>query len=153
MASQLTVTIPNLSKLEDALRKYPSIAAPILDKAIRTATVELYGQVQRSTPVRTGALRETLQLAFGALWGAIRPTRYYAIYVHEGTRPHDIYPKSGKALFWPGAAHPVSVVHHPGSKANPFLQTALNAGQQKVISIFGSAMDQIAASIAKSVNS
>lgn len=148
----IKVSIPNLPALEEALRNYPQIAAPILDKAVRTGTVELFGQVQRATPVRSGALRETLEMAFGTLWGAIRPTRYYAVYVHQGTGPHDIYPKAGKALYWPGAAHPVRMVHHPGTRANPFLVTAANAGQQKVFSIFAKAMDDIAASIANKVN-
>lgn len=31
------------------------------------------------------------------------------------TKPHDIVPRKRKALFWPGAGHPVKVVHHPGS--------------------------------------
>lgn len=45
-------------------------------------------------------------------------------YVVEGTRPHVIYPRDKKALYWPGARHPVGVVHHPGTRANPFLQRA-----------------------------
>lgn len=45
-------------------------------------------------------------------------------YVTEGTRPHLIYPRDKQALFWPGARHPVGVVHHPGTAANPFLERA-----------------------------
>lgn len=49
----------------------------------------------------------------------------YAAIQHYGgqTRAHDIYPRVKKALAWPGGAHPVKVVHHPGSKipARPFL--------------------------------
>ena len=30
-------------------------------------------------------------------------------------------PKDKKALYWPGAAHPVRKVNHPGSKANDFM--------------------------------
>ncbi|MDX9746360.1 MAG: phage virion morphogenesis protein [Syntrophales bacterium] len=39
------------------------------------------------------------------------------------TKPHTIVPRPGKALYWPGAAHPVRVVKHPGSDipARPFL--------------------------------
>ena len=49
----------------------------------------------------------------------------YARMVHDGTRPHDIAPVGEKALAWPGAAHPVARVHHPGYKGNPFLTGAL----------------------------
>ncbi|MFA7174567.1 MAG: phage virion morphogenesis protein [Kiritimatiellia bacterium] len=49
---------------------------------------------------------------------------YAAIHQLGGqTKPHVIRPKNGKALFWPGASHPVKSVNHPGSKipARPFL--------------------------------
>ena len=42
--------------------------------------------------------------------------KYAAIHNFGGsTGPRVIRPKKGKALFWPGAAHPVKEVHHPGS--------------------------------------
>jgi hypothetical protein len=44
----------------------------------------------------------------------------YAGYVIGGTRAHDIYPRDKQALFWPGARHPVTHVHHPGTKGNDF---------------------------------
>ena len=39
------------------------------------------------------------------------------------TKAHVIRPKVKRALFWPGAAHPVKKVNHPGSNipARPFL--------------------------------
>jgi len=68
----------------------------------------------------------------------------YALYVEMGTKPHVIRPRglgtyvnisssgatvtggSGKkALYWPGARHPVKEVHHPGTRAQPFLRPAL----------------------------
>jgi hypothetical protein len=51
----------------------------------------------------------------------------YAKYVTQGTRPHDIYPRDKQALFWAGAAHPVRMVHHPGTKPNPFISDAEDA--------------------------
>lgn len=49
---------------------------------------------------------------------------YAAIHQFGGkTSPHVIKPKNKKALFWPGAKHPVKSVKHPGSDipARPFL--------------------------------
>ncbi|MDD5762213.1 MAG: phage virion morphogenesis protein [bacterium] len=49
---------------------------------------------------------------------------YAAIHQFGGkTRPHKIKARPGKALFWPGASHPVASVNHPGSQipARPFL--------------------------------
>lgn len=55
-----------------------------------------------------------------------------ARWVHDGTRPHTIEPRTQRALFWPGAAHPVRRVRHPGYKGNPFLANALSASQERV---------------------
>lgn len=41
----------------------------------------------------------------------------YGILLEKGTKPHEIRPKTKKALFWPGASHPVKRVKHPGTKA------------------------------------
>jgi hypothetical protein len=38
-----------------------------------------------------------------------------------GTRPHVILPREAGALWWPGAAHPVGRVSHPGTRPRPFL--------------------------------
>ncbi|MCF8044085.1 MAG: HK97 gp10 family phage protein [Desulfarculaceae bacterium] len=59
----------------------------------------------------------------------------YAKYVHQGTGiwgPHKkrIYPKNKKALFWPGAAHPVRSV--AGQKPNPFLDRAADLAAPEI---------------------
>jgi hypothetical protein len=53
-------------------------------------------------------------------------------YVVEGTRAHVIAPRDKKALFWEGARHPVREVHHPGTKANPFMQRALDKAAPEI---------------------
>jgi hypothetical protein len=59
--------------------------------------------------------------------GIITFSAPYAGYVHEGTGlygPHKtkIVPKNKKALYWPGAAHPVRAVK--GMHGKPFLRNA-----------------------------
>lgn len=58
----------------------------------------------------------------------------YAVYVHEGAEPHDIYPKpGGRLVFFSQKAGRViympidTPVHHPGNKPNRFLIKALSA--------------------------
>jgi hypothetical protein len=51
----------------------------------------------------------------------------YIGFVTEGTRPHLILPRGARALHWPGAAHPVAMVHHPGTAPNPFIEDAYAA--------------------------
>lgn len=52
----------------------------------------------------------------------------YSMFVHQGTRPHTIKPRTKKALSWPGARPPgmFSRVNHPGYRGNPFLVEAMN---------------------------
>ncbi|MEU4584873.1 hypothetical protein AB0F92_22700 [Kitasatospora aureofaciens] len=52
-------------------------------------------------------------------------------YVVEGTRPHIIRPRRAKALRFEIGGRTVfaKVVHHPGTRANPFLQRALREGR------------------------
>lgn len=73
----------------------------------------------------TGRLRNSIQQRAqgdGVLVGT--NVQYAAIHQYGGkTRPTVIKPRRKQALFWPGAAHPVKSVNHPGSDvpARPFL--------------------------------
>lgn len=49
----------------------------------------------------------------------------YCQAIEMGLPPFTIFPKHKRALFWPGAAHPVGKVNHPGIEPQPFLRPAL----------------------------
>ncbi|WP_202495164.1 hypothetical protein [Streptomyces sp. SID4982] len=77
-------------------------------------------------PKKTGRLAESLRsevqgkvLRVGSL------DCNYSTYVEMGTGPHVILPRNKKALYWPGADHPVAKVNHPGTAARPYLRPAL----------------------------
>jgi len=78
----------------------------------------LQGSIQMRPAVDTGD-------QITGYWGSF--STKYARWVEEGTGPHmlgPIYPRTKKALFWPGADHPVRMVSaflHPGSKPHPYL--------------------------------
>jgi len=67
----------------------------------------------------------------------------YARMVHDGTRPHVITARKAKALFWPGARHPVRSVRHPGTKARPFLTDALTAQRGAIVALLTTRVAQI----------
>ena len=50
----------------------------------------------------------------------------YAGFVHEGTRPHVIFPRRARALRFNVAGRTVfaAKVNHPGTKPRPFLREA-----------------------------
>ena len=87
-------------------------------------------EAKSRVPVRTGLLQGSLRMIPAAvkagkvvgIWGSFQVD--YARVVEFGMRPHVILPVNKKALYWPGALHPVKVVHHPGTKGKPFLRPA-----------------------------
>jgi len=70
---------------------------------------------------KSGALRQSPRVtettSNSVTVGTDRP---YAVYHQFGTGPYVIRPTTKKALFWPGARHPVRMVNHPGLPARPF---------------------------------
>ncbi|AWZ48376.1 hypothetical protein C3495_05880 [Clostridiaceae bacterium 14S0207] len=59
----------------------------------------------------------------------------YGEILEEGSKPHVITPKNGKALYWKGAAHPVREVHHPGTKGFNTLGNTLENNKERIINI------------------
>ncbi len=64
----------------------------------------------------------------------------YAVAQHEGAKPHVIKPKNGQALYWPGAAHPVKEVNHPGNPATKFLEGPLLTFAPRFVAVATAAM-------------
>ncbi len=128
---------------------YPNISAPILQRAVIASSLVLAQNTNANTvPVRTGFLVNHFQWVAGNLKGWWYPTASYARYVEFGTAPHIIEAKNAKALFWPGAQHPVKSVQHPGTKANPFMERIIAAATPEINATFGAALEEIIAAIA-----
>jgi hypothetical protein len=105
-----------------------------MDKAVPLAidyiTSNCVREAKVNVPVKTAVLQGSIQMRmaekkttyWSGLWGSWACN--YALPVEFGTAPHKIYPVNKKALFWPGADHPVGSVNHPGTKENQFLRPA-----------------------------
>jgi hypothetical protein len=83
-------------------------------------------------PRRTSAYQGSIQMRPAVLgsgdiifgqWGSFAIN--YAMMIERGTRAHVIMPVNKRALYWPGAAHPVAMVFHPGTHANPVLTSTM----------------------------
>ena len=120
-----------------------------LEKVFRTGLEYVVTTIQ--TKYLTGPRPEKLGVVTGRLRSSIgyllRPgakkmtaevgtkVEYAAIHEYGGvTRAHTILPKNKKALFWPGARHPVKLVQHPGSKmpARPFVEPGVKESIPKI---------------------
>jgi hypothetical protein len=144
------VTIQGADQLVAKLKQAPSIAAPILQRAMSASQAILAKYTTKATvPWRTGFLTQSFRAEMSPAMLRWFPTASYAPFVEFGTRPHTILPTSKQALYWPGADHPVRSVNHPGTKPNPFMERIVAASQADINAQFGTALRQIVAAIAQ----
>lgn len=145
----LSIKINGVKELEKAFKKYPVIATKEIQKAISLSTFLVQRNTRKEAPVKTGHLRRRILQSVGSLIGRVESTVNYGNFIHEGTKPHIIRPVRKKALFWKGAQHPVKLVRHPGTKANPFMKRGIKKSEREVSTIFQKALNNITTQLAK----
>jgi len=124
--------IKNIKEIEDAFKKAPEKMTKELGKAIDKVITKIEGTAKREAPVNKqgggGNLRQSISSKMsGVARGIVSVDADYAGYVHEGTRPHIIRIRNKKVLANKRTNNVFGkVVHHPGTKANPFLQRAID---------------------------
>lgn len=148
--TQFRVTIPNLPKLQEALANYPAISAPIIQRAIVAAQAILAKSTTGATvPIRTGYLVQNWAFEVGNLQARWYPKASYAPFVEFGTAPHEIRPVNKRVLANAKTGEIYGkLVHHPGTRANPFMERIIEASTPSINSLFISALDQITSEIA-----
>jgi HK97 gp10 family phage protein len=122
----ITTIIPDIKKLAQDLKGD-------YDGARRAGMINLVATLEaravKNAKVKTGnmARSRTTSVSEDGNKGSLSFTAPYAIFVHEGTGLFGIYhrrikPTTKKALFWPGARHPVNST--AGMKGDPFVTRA-----------------------------
>lgn len=80
--------------------------------------------------VDTGRLKGSITTnIIGQFNGEVSTNLEYASAVEDGSRPHII--TGNPWLYWEGAEHPVKEVHHPGTKASPYMEPAAIKNEKK----------------------
>lgn len=130
----LKIEVKNLDKIINNLNQKKSQLKPKSAELTRDLTNIAHKWVQKEAPRRTGKLKAGVSKNIKDTSGHVFISKSvsYADAVLEGTRPHQITPKYKRALYWPGASHPVTSVQHPGTKSNPFLDRAYNSMQSEI---------------------
>ncbi|MDT0473007.1 HK97 gp10 family phage protein [Streptomyces sp. DSM 41014] len=128
MRSEARTTV-NTRQYERGLRRWFGGMSDDVRRAVERTRIDVQNEARRRAPVDTGRLRSSIvSRAEGGgrdLGYVIGSNVNYAAAVEYGTAPHVIKPTKKKALYWPGAAHPVAQVNHPGTRAQPFLRPAI----------------------------
>lgn len=101
-------------------------------RELRNVGPRVVNRAKILAPVDTGRLRAAIKGQPNRTW-TLRPQFTitvdvdYASYVHDGTRPHVIRPRTAQVLRFvvDGRVVYARVVHHPGTRARPFLDRAV----------------------------
>lgn len=91
------------------------------DRVLDAVTEDVEGDIVRGAPVDTAELVRSVYRRGHRVY--VGTDHWH--HVEYGTEPHVIEPRTKRALWWPGAHHPVKKVQHPGTPAQPFMRPAL----------------------------
>jgi HK97 gp10 family phage protein len=128
LGSQVSANI-NTRQYERGLRRVLGRMSDDVKRAVERTAMDVQNEARRRAPVDTGRLRSSIvsraEHSGRSVGYVVGSNVNYAAAVEYGTAPHVIKPKYKRALYWPGAAHPVAQVNHPGTKAQPFMRPAI----------------------------
>ena len=110
------------------------LSGPLKQKLIERVTDIAFAAAFWGAPVKTGYLASTVYKQVSDSEGVVGVAASYARVVVEGSAPHEIRPANGGVLAFMIAGKMIftPIVHHPGTKPNPFMQNALEEAQSKV---------------------
>ncbi|MEU0370637.1 HK97-gp10 family putative phage morphogenesis protein [Streptomyces sp. NPDC006283] len=123
----------NTRAYERGLRRVLGGMSDDVKRAVERTRIDVQNEARRRAPVDTGRLRSSIVSRAensGRSVGYVVGTNVnYAAAVEYGTAPHVIKPLTKKALYWPGARHPVAQVNHPGTRPQPFMRPAVEMAE------------------------
>lgn len=143
MSLIIEAQLKDVHNLRKYLREAPEEYYRGLRRAVKKSSSVLRSQAVRNAPVDTGQLRSERgmhsDISTDGLTARIGSSLKYALYVHEGTRPHYV-PISAISGWARRHKIPVGAVQRSilrkGTKANPFLREAVEQTEDKVGRIF-----------------
>lgn len=149
----LSVEITGLDELIEAFKRSPQVSQKEMNKAIKKSIIKLLGTAKKKTPVDLGFLRGPgMQTSFSNLQGVLENKAPYAIYVHEGTKPH--FPPLEAIAPW-AERHNIPpflvarAIAQKGTKAQPFFADAVKEEKGYVDRAFRTALENITNSLAR----
>ena len=126
------VTIKNADEIKSAFKTAPERVSAEIGTAINRIITRVENEAKREAPVNKqgggGNLRQSITSKMtGRTSGMVEVGASYGVYVHEGTSPHIIRVRTKRVLADKRSNSIFgAVVHHPGTRANPFLQRAVD---------------------------
>ena len=121
----------------------PDKVSQVKEKGLSYASQEMIRVLQRNSPVDHGLLKQWFLESLDENEAVIKSPAVYARWVNDGTPPYTIEPVTRKALYWEGADHPVTVVHHPGIKGQHFVEDSISDVEGRLSDYFLKALSEV----------
>jgi len=124
----MTRVVINRRKVDNLVRSPSGGVVKLLAQVGVRVTVE--ASINFSKHTKTGrGISSLTWLLTGEPSVRVGSNVYYMLYVHEGTRPHEIRPVNARVLRWvgPGGVVFARKVNHPGTTGDPFLVDAMRS--------------------------
>lgn len=134
---KLTIDVASLDRLRARLAEAPRLVAEQIEAGVAAAVETVAREVAQRTPVKTGALRDSLYTrvdgAGADAVGTVGFTADYAAPVETGTRPHTIRAR-GKVLRFTVGGRVIYApeVNHPGTRGAHMFRDGVAAALPKV---------------------
>jgi len=131
---EVQIKLLNAKELAAAFRKAPGIATKEFGRVIEKTAFKIEGDAKRKAPVNKqsggGNLRQSISSRTSSASAVVEARAKYSAYVDQGTRPHSINVVSRKVLANKRTGQFFGrVVHHPGTRKQPFFTDAVEGNQ------------------------
>jgi HK97 gp10 family phage protein len=147
MSVEISIKIENIDKIKRTFLLFPNKMIIGLNKAIQASVLKVESETKKEAPVNKqpsgGNLRQSIRSGVSGLGsGFVIVNAQYGLYVHEGTRPHVIRIVNKRVLANKRTGQFFGTkVNHPGTRANPFLQRAVDNSNVFIQEQFNKALD------------
>jgi HK97 gp10 family phage protein len=146
---QMNVTIPGLERLKEAMSRAPALTVSEISKAIQKTALTIQSNAIKEAPVNKqtggGNLRQNIRTSLiSGTRAEVVSKAPYSGYVEMGTAPHIIEAVNKRVLANKRTGQFFGkLVHHPGTRANPFMKRAIEKSQTKIVEFFKTAMQNV----------
>lgn len=161
----LTLDTKDLEKFQEVVAKAPAKTIELVKNAVYASANSIRTDAKSFAPHKTGALQDSIHVEGptatpGNISASVGTDLKYAPYQEYGTGVYSEYPgashepivitaKNKKALFWPGASHPVKSVTIQGIKPKLYMKQAFEKGQEKFTNNIKDALDKVVSFLAE----
>lgn len=141
----VVVKIEGLNRLTKLVERFPATTEKYVGTAIQRSLTRIFGAEKTEAPFGvSGLLRDNWKIMVGRFEGSLTALAPYASAVEDGTRPHMPPVKELEAWAKKKGINPWAVamsIKKKGTKANPFLQRAVDSTKDGIEKEFEDALN------------